>query len=295
MKQRGGVIEDEGGTSLVVPILHGKNSTVKSYAGYDIIDTTPQQGISAAEYNWKQVSGSVTISGEEEFKNSGSKTRILNLLESKISQLEISMALEVNRQIFRDGTGNGGKDITGLEIAVENGSTFATYGGIDSDANSYWRNQWTDSTAATLANFIGEMTTVYNNCMRGMVRPGIVVTDITTYGNYEKFLRSAGRLFPQENTLGEIGFQHLAFKSTPIIFDDDVKGSVSGTDTGVMYFLTLEFMKFVLGRGKNFVVTEFQKPENQDAMVSQILFYGNLTTSNRARQGRLDGIADTLT
>jgi len=55
LKERGFVREDEGGTSIVEPLLVGRNTTVKSYAGYDIIDTSPQTGITAAEFNWKQV------------------------------------------------------------------------------------------------------------------------------------------------------------------------------------------------------------------------------------------------
>src|SRR5690349_22170622 len=126
LKEKGFVREEDGGTTIVEPLLIGRNTTVKSYKGYDVIDTTPQTGITAAEYEWKQIAGSVTISGEEEFKNMGSKTRILSLLESKIQQLELSMMLEVNRQLQGDGTGNGGKDLGGLQAAVEDGAAWST-------------------------------------------------------------------------------------------------------------------------------------------------------------------------
>ena len=44
-----------GGTKIVEPLIYGTNSTVGSYSGYDTISLTPQEGISAAEFEWKQI------------------------------------------------------------------------------------------------------------------------------------------------------------------------------------------------------------------------------------------------
>jgi hypothetical protein len=42
----------DGGTQIVKPLMYGTNSTVGWYSGYGIIDTTPQDGITAASYNY---------------------------------------------------------------------------------------------------------------------------------------------------------------------------------------------------------------------------------------------------
>lgn len=305
LKEKGFIKEDEGGTNIVEPLMIGRNTTVRSYSGYDIIDTTPQEGISAAEYDWKQIAGSVTISGREEFINSGSKTRILNLLESKIQQLQISMMLEVNRQLQADGTGNGGKDLTGLAVAVEDGTAWSVYGGIDSNAFPYWRNQWiggvtiTDTAAAPLTPTTAgplhdALRTLYNSASRGKIKPTFIASSQALYEAYEKTLVLNERFLDMK--LGDAGFQNLMYKATPWVFDEDMPNNnvypSLGTDllNQELVMLNVDFMRFVLGRGKNFVVTDFQKPENQDAKVSQVLFYGNLTTNNRARQARLSGV-----
>src|SRR5689334_17337906 len=57
-----------GGDFLVEPLLYGKNTTVNSYDAYDPIDTTPQTGITAAQFNWKLLAGSVTYSRVEQLK-----------------------------------------------------------------------------------------------------------------------------------------------------------------------------------------------------------------------------------
>jgi len=306
LKERGFVREDEGGTSIVEPLLVGRNTTVKSYAGYDIIDTAPQTGITAAEYNWKQVAGSVSISGEEEFKNGGSKTKVISLLQSKITQLELSMMMEINRQLQADGTGNGGKDITGLDLAVEDGTVWSTYGGIDSNAFPYWRNQWVDYNAVyglldlgagittSLKNLIRAMERIYNSCMRGKIRPTVILTDQLMYEAYEQSLQltSSNYRVMIDQKMADAGFMNLLFKETPVVFDEDMPNAslVTNSDDHQMKFLNADFMKFVVGRGKNFVVTDMQRPENQDAKVSQIILYGNLTINNRARQGAITNI-----
>ena len=296
LKERGFIREDEGGTSIVETLLVERNSTVSSYSGYDIIDTSPQGGMTAAEFDWKQVAGSVTISGEEEFKNSGSKTKVINLLQSKITQLELSMMLEINRQLQADGTGNGGKDITGLALAVENGADgFSTYGGINSSTFAYWRNNFLDSVDIDLSdfatlgreNYLNSLRTLYNSCSRGKVKPTVIISDQRLFELYEQTLTVNERFMDMK--LGDAGFLNLMFKATPWVFDDDMPGASLSTtgDDHQLVMLNADFLKFVMGKGKNFVVTDFQRPENQDAKVSQILLYGNLTCANRQRQGRM--------
>jgi hypothetical protein len=285
LKQRGFVEEREGGTSLVEPLLFGRNTTVGSYRGYDILDTSPQEGMSAAEFDWKQIAGTVTISGEEEFKNSGAKTQVLSLLKGKIRQLELSMMMEMNRQIQGDGTGNLGKDITGLAALVEDGAAWSTIGGIDSNANPYWRNQWIGGTATFASAGVNRMRTIYNSCCRGTVKPTIILTSQYLFEEYEKTLVPNERFI--DMSLGDAGFMNLMFKTTPIVFDDDMPFEDLGTDEHQMLFLNVDFLKFAVGKGRNFVVSDFVKPDNQDAKVSSVIVYGNFTISNRARNGRL--------
>ena len=106
-----------GGAKIVVPIIYGTNSTAGSYAGDDTISITAQTGITAAEYNWKQYAASVTITGIEEAKNNG-EAAIIDLLEGKIMQAEETIIQNMNTMFWGDGTGNGGKDMNGLNKLV---------------------------------------------------------------------------------------------------------------------------------------------------------------------------------
>jgi len=296
LKEKGFIREDEGGTSIVETLLYGQNSTVKSYAGYDLLDVTPQTGITAAEFLWKHIAGSVVISGQEEFENKG-KSRIINLLEAKMTQLDISIRQVVNAMIFGDGTGNGGKDITGLDLAVEDGAAWSTYGGIDSSlaANAFWRNQYINFTGAGNTSFgtasgasvegMNVMRNLYNSCSRGKTKPTLILTTQLLFEAYEKH-GEGSKLETMSTKLLEMGFQNLLFKGTPIVWDEDVPSQV-------MVMLNSDFLKFVVGKGRNFITTPFVRPKDQEAKVAQVLLYANITLANRARQGRISNFVDT--
>jgi hypothetical protein len=291
LKERGFRGVEQGGTSITFPIMHGTNSTVQAYSGYDVLDVTPQTGFTTIELGWKYLSVSITISGQEEFENSGSKSKIFDLLEGKIKQAELSLRLDMNRQLFGDGTGQSSKEITGLGLAVEDGTAWSTYAGIDSSANAFWRNKYLDKSGVAFADTLGASTegiaamrNMYNSCTLGNSKPTLIVTTQDLYEAYEanaegqKLQITAG---PSTSAkLMDLGFTNILFKGVPIVFDEDC-------DDDTMLFLNSEFLKLVVGKGREFVTSEFVKPENQDAKVARIGWTGNLVCTKRDQQGRL--------
>ena len=114
----------DGGTVVRRPLVFAFNDTVTTYSGYDLIDTTPQEGLGWAEYNWKQHAGSVVISGEEVRKNSGS-AQLINLLQAKVDQLRFSVADDMNAMLWASSVGNGGKDFNSIPVLVSDSGTVA--------------------------------------------------------------------------------------------------------------------------------------------------------------------------
>ena len=267
-----------GGAKIVVPVIYGTNSTAGSYSGTDTIDTTAQTGISAAEYDWKQYAATVTISGVEEAKNNG-EAQIIDLLEGKIFQTQETIIENMNTMLFGNGTGNSNKDWLGLSALV--GST-GSPGGIDAtDAdNDWWRSAVTNqgSSAITLAS----MATLYNNCSVGNDQPTIGITGQNQYEAYEALLVDQIRY--TDTDMADGGFQNLLFKGCPLTFDGTLAGE------GKLYFLNTKYLQLVAHSDVWFKPTPFVRPTNQDAVYSQLLCYGELTTSNRARQGFMYGI-----
>ena len=265
-----------GGAKIIVPIIYGTNSTAASYSGTDTIDVTAQTGISAAEYDWKQYAATVTISGIEEAKNNG-EAAIIDLLEGKIFQTQETIIENMNTMFWADGTGNSSKDWNGLALIV--GGTGVSLGGIDplGAGNSWWKSSEVDESGAltqlTMAN-------MYNTVSVGNDQPTIIITTQTLYEKYESLLE--GQIRYTDTDVADGGFQNLLFKGAPVTFD----GACS---TGQMLFLNTKYLQLVAHSDVWFKPTPFVRPTNQDAVFSQLLVYGNLTCSNRARQGLIYG------
>jgi hypothetical protein len=271
LSDKGRIRTESGGTKIVEQLIYGQNDTVKSYSGYETLSLTPQEGISAAEYDWKQYGASIAISGIEEAKNNGEHA-IINLLEAKIMQAEESMREGFNQMFFSDGTGNGGKNWNGLGNLVEAGNTV---GGIDSSTELWWKS-YEENTAEALS--LLKMATAYNSVSVGNDHPDVILTTQTLFEKYESLLQPQLRY--TDTKTADAGFQNLLFKSAPIMYD--VHAPV-----GTMYFLNSKYLKLVGHTDKWFAQTEFVRPENQDARFALIMCYGNLVCSNRKKQGKL--------
>jgi hypothetical protein len=273
LQDKGRIRMLNGGTKIVEPLIYGTNSTVASYSGYDSLSLTPQAGITAAEYDWKQYASTIAISGIEEAKNNGEQ-EIINLLEAKIMQAEESMREGFNQMFFADGTGNSGKDWNGLGNIVE---ASGTVGGINraTAGNEYWRS-YEENTSGALT--LAQMATAYNTVSVGNDHPDMILTTQTLFEKYEALLVPNLRF--TDTKTADAGFQNLLYKAAPVTYDVHCTA-------GVVYFLNSKYLTLVGHSGKWFAQTSFVQPENVDARYALILCYGNLTCRNAKKQGKL--------
>ena len=273
LMEKGRIRMLNGGTKIIEPLIYGQNDTVGSYSGFDTIALTPQTGISAAEYEWKQYAASISMSGIEEAKNNGEQ-EIINLLEAKIMQAEESLREGFNQMFFADGTGNGGKDWNGLANLVE---ATGAVGGIDpADSGNTWWASYEENTSTALT--LAQMSTAYNSVSVGNDHPDVLLTTQTLFEKYEALLLPVLRY--TDSKTADAGFQNLLFKSAPVMYDVHCP-------SGVFFFLNSKYITLVGHSGKWFQQTEFIRPEDLDARYALIMCYGNLTLRNRAKQGKL--------
>jgi hypothetical protein len=268
----------DGGEQLVEPLVGADNSTAGSYAGYDSLSTTPQEGITAAVYDWRQFAVTVAISGIEEAKNNG-ESRVISLLQAKIEQAEDTAAEDLNTMFYADGTGNSSKDWLGLEHFVPDTAATLTVGGIDrsSSDNAWWRAN-VESTTEALT--IARMSTMYNDCSKGRskYKPDFIPTTQGLWEKYESLLQPQLRY--QDTKMADAGFQSLVYRTAPVVWDE------ACTSTN-MYFLTSKVLKLKVHTDVWFKPTPFEKPHGQDARYSQILSYGNLVSRANRNLGKL--------
>lgn len=282
LRSRGNVMLLDGGERINMPVMHAVNTTAKSYSGYDILDTTPQEGIGNVEFLWRQYSVSVSINGKEQKQVRG-RFAVANLLDAKRKQAEMSLADVLNIDIF--GAQSGDK-LDGLQTLVADSPSSGTVGGIDRSTQTWWRNQQTSgaSSASAFDNLLTKMRNIYNSCNIVSKRfgpPDIFVGTQTVFEGYEGLVDSQ-RQYGNERLL-DLGFVNLAFKTAGVLFDGDC-------GSGRMYALNTNTLKLVMHQDAQMTPTEFVKPSAQDAIVSQILFMGNLIGLNLATNGVITSI-----
>ena len=161
MKKNGGYKLTAGGHKILEPLAFAANSNGGWYSGYDQLPVGPQEEISAAEFAWKQIAVPVVASGlETEVQNTG-EAAVFDLLEERIKNAERTMANLVATGLFSDGTGSGGKQLTGLLAMCDSTPLTTVYGGIDKANFSFWRNKFTDTGAdpssATIQGILNTM------------------------------------------------------------------------------------------------------------------------------------------
>jgi len=100
--KRGKIKLISGGDTIVIPLEYAENGTYQRYSGWETLDVSPTDVISAANYDWKQVAISVSMSGLELLKNAG-KERIFNLMESKVENAKHTFANNFSTDLYSDG------------------------------------------------------------------------------------------------------------------------------------------------------------------------------------------------
>jgi hypothetical protein len=265
------------GRDIIQELEYAENGTVSMYSNYDVIDTTPQDVLTSAVFDWKQLAGTVTISGLEEVQNSGSE-RVIDLLESRINVLEKSMANTLAAQLYSAGAAS--TDLDGLQKAVADDPTTGTYGGINRANFSFWRNQSYDFSAlgitASSTTIQTAMNTLYLNCVRNADATDMIVAGNTYYTYYWESLQNIQRI--TSDGQGAAGFTSLKYLNSDVFFDANCAATR-------MYFLNTDYMKLRYHPDRDFVPLETRNGFNQDASVIPVAWAGNLVSSNASLQG----------
>lgn len=267
--------ESQSGRSIVQPLLYGDQSSTGFFADDDVFDAPSRSGITAAEFPYRSYHGSIFFTGEEMDKNTGAEAAV-SLLKARITQVERTMAKEINAVLHGDAAGN---EFLGLKDLIATGNSL---GGIDrsDSANAWWR-----ASSEALSGNLSEaaMRSKYNDIVDGVEKATHIITTQAGYEAYEAFLQDTIR--NEDTSLGDAGFDNLMFKSTPMVFDRDCAA-------GVMYFLNMNHIKLVSLAGAWFKPSGWLTPVNQDAQYKNIILRGNLTLSNAALQGALTAISN---
>ena len=293
LKSKGNVRPFSGGNVILEEIMYNDSSTnnTNSYSGFETLNISPNSPISAAQYSIAQYASAVTISGLEMLQNSG-KEAIIDLLEGRIKVAEAQLANRINLDLYGNGTGNGGKNLTGLAAAVADAPSSGTYGGINRATWSFWQNQafsgvTNGGAAVSAANIQSYMTQLAIKLVRGTDKADLIVADNNYYNLYVNSLQAIQRVTDPE--MAGSGFASLKFYGGGTSADVVLGGGIGAQEPAHhMYFLNTDYIFFRPHKDRNFVPIGGERQSvNQDAIVKLIGWAGNLTSSGAQFNGVL--------
>lgn len=293
MKQRGKVKSFSGGDVILQELSYEDSTTNNSgyYSGYEELNITPNSPISASRWEIKQAAAAVSISGLEMLQNSG-KERIIDLLDARMEIAESQMQNLISSGIYSDGTGSGGKQITGLQAIIADSPSSSVVGGINEGTYTWWKNITFDAstdggTAATSSNIQSYMNRLAVQLVRGTDGPDLIVADNNYYRLFLESMQTIQRVTSEE--MAAAGFASLKYygagRASDVVLDGGVGGSCPANH---MYFINSRFLFFRPHAERNMVPIGGERMStNQDAVVRLIGWAGNMTASGRKFLGVL--------
>jgi hypothetical protein len=285
LSERGNQRSFGGGNIIMQEISFAENGNTGWYSGYDLLPVAAQDVISAAEFSIKQLACPVVISGLEQLQNAG-REQMIDLLEARIAVAEATMANNVAVGLYSDGTGSGGKELTGLDAAVPLDPTTGTYGGIDRATWTFWRSTITDvNTHVLKTNPIrSALNDSWSGLVRGSDRPDLIPMDSVMWGEYVEELQSQQRF--TDPATGSLGFPTLKYMDADIVLDGGIGGACPAKTA---FMLNTKYIMMRPHRDRDMVplAPNRRYAINQDAEVQILAWAGNLTTSGAQFQGRI--------
>lgn len=287
LKERGNVKTFSGGNVILQEIMYTDSATdnTNSYSGYEVLNVSQNSPISAAQFSITQYAAAVSISGLEMIQNSG-KEAIIDLLDGRMQVAEAQLANRISQDIYLDGTGNSGKNITGLAAAVPDAPSSGTYGGINRATWSFWRSVSYSGTsdggaAVSSSNIQKYMDSVAVQLIRGTDKPDLIVCDNNYYSLYLQSLQAIQRITDGGNSGVGAGFASLKYYGAGMSSDVVLDGGIGNDATANhMWFLNTKYLMFRPHVDRNFVpIGGERQAVNQDAIVKLIGWAGNLTSS----------------
>jgi len=288
LKRRGNIKTFSGGNVILQELSFAENGNASWYSGYETLPIAAHDVISAAQYDIKQAACPVTISGLEQLQSAG-KEQIIDLLESRITVAEATMANLLSAALYSDGTGFAGKEVDGLDSLIPTDPTTGSAGGIDRATWNFWRSKKFKATtdgggATTDSNIRSYWNRLWAKMVRGADRPDLILVDNEYWNLYVSSLQDIQRL--SSNTDADGGFISVKFMDADVVLDGGIGGNMLEKTA---YFLNTKYLFFRPHAQRNMVPLSpnTRYSVNQDAQVQIMAWAGNMTASGLQFQGKM--------
>lgn len=273
---------DSIGTHVPWKVMDKPNSTVRSFSHYDDVDNTPADALSEAKFAYGHIVGTQMYSREELTKNGG-REQLLDLVELKAKQLEISMANHFGTLLTGSQDANG-RDFMGLGRVL----TFnASCGGIDptQPGFAYWNPQRGLKTGggsyALASEFREGFRRLERLCTYRGRRPSVFACGEDLYDEFQAWAEQKLqlRIDDLKSQKGWGDFEMFPYNGRTIVYDETMDAK-----TGWLIDFK-ESVRLRIHRGTNFTFNPWQMMEKKVAKKRDCLTYAALYVKYRNSNG----------
>lgn len=298
------------GETMKFPIKHVKNSTSQgAFDGFDTFDTTKVNTRTKLSFNPTGYYQSVVLSGMEVDVND-TEAKVLDLVKTEMESGMQDMLDSLGSAFY---TAQSGKNFIGLPDIVDDGTTVTSYGGL---ARATYTSVCGTKTAATAGKAsLSYLANLYDSASVGAQKPTLGITTEAVWTLLESLFQptisgnvkfdgyaqvTRNRVLPSRAGLqGEVGFDALFFRGTPIVRDEKcTSGYLYLLNEDTINWYGLKSHKYAnislssnnieqgpyagadVPKSFGFCWTGLKDPVNQYAEIGQIILMGNLIGTN---------------
>jgi len=279
----------EGGTTIRHPIAFAELNGGPFQRG-GTFNIAYVQTDTALEVNIKYYYVNVTLFGTDNVLARGPDAA-MNYVESKMVNASGKMAKLLATAMYLDGTGSVSStlDLDGFDQAIDNGSTYASYGGItraDLGVANGTNNAGINGYATTLNPFTMQgLDTAYGSSWFGNEHVDLIATTQTIWNIIQNKILPQQRFLEESSDVAKIGFQSLRWKGASIVVDQYCPaGYIFGLNTKYVQFWISTLPKYQFG------FTGFKEAQNTDDVAGQYLFAGNILVPAPRLMFKLSGV-----
>ena len=259
----------DGGRRIEQGMIYGKLNG-GSYGRGDTFNTARVNTKTAFILDWKTHYVDVTIDGMDELQNAGAAA-VFDNAEMKMQEAELTAKDNIGGELFTAGTNNSGKALNGLEEWVDDGTNYASIGGITRDTSTQGTAAKATYDATGGSATIPTIQTQYGLVTIENEKPNLMLTTQTIWDAFFNRVQPQQRYptGPGFDYLAQIGFDAIKFQRSAVLVDSHVQ-------SGRLYGLNTEYIKLIVHSARNLVWRGWIPTSNKDEKVGQLLWAGNV-------------------
>lgn len=261
------------------------------YSGYDQLLNPAIDLFNDAYFDPKMVVVPIILSMQEILNNEG-ENQLMDVMESYLAAAERALEDTMDVALYSDGTGNGGKQLTGLAKAIPIVTNSGTYGGIDRSTATIWQTTTFDADGSPFTSIGTQVSSttirpmlnyIMTNRSRGRDYSDLLIMSPEHYAAYDAATIAIQRQ-TNETSLGKLGFSALEYigggKRAEIVLDGGIGSNMPANTT---FGIQTDSLRLRYHPNRNFDKVfdgDGQMPIDKDAVAQFIGWMGELTMVN---------------